>query len=174
MPSERYRVHPLEAYLLGVRELGDRGLVHPAERDEAHRGRVHVHTRDVLRVDPAEVRCDERSEVAALRAVALVPQPAHQLGERPGDPVAVPTRLTGRPGEPEARQRRDNQVKGVCRVAPVRLRVAKRPDHVEELDHRAGPAVAEDQREGVRLGRADVQEVDVLAVDLGGELRVLV
>jgi hypothetical protein len=99
----------------------------------------------------------------------------HQLGERPGDPVAVPTRLTGGPGEHEARQRRDNQVEGVCRVAPVRFLVAQRPDHVEELDHRAGPAVSEDQREGVRLRRADVQEVDVLAVDLGGDtLRVLV
>jgi hypothetical protein len=34
--------------------------------------------------------------------------------------------------------------------------------------------VREDERERVRLGGADVQEVDVLAVDLGGELRVLV
>ena len=62
----------------------------------------------------------------------------------------------------------------VGRVAAVRPRVGQRADHVEELDERARPAVDEQQRGRVRLGRPDVQEVDRLAVDLGGELRVLV
>jgi hypothetical protein len=47
-------------------------------------------------------------------------------------------------------------------------------DHVEELEDRTGPAVGEDQRQRVGVGRPDVQEVDVLAVDLGGVLRIAV
>ena len=42
------------------------------------------------------------------------------------------------------------------------------------LDDRARPPVGEDERQGVRLGRAHVEEVDVLPVDRGRELRVLV
>ena len=49
-------------------------------------------------------------------------------------------------------------------------RVGQRTDHVEELDDRARPPVADDQRERVRLGRAHVQEVDALTVDLGDEV----
>jgi hypothetical protein len=47
-------------------------------------------------------------------------------------------------------------------------------DHVEELQDRTGPAVGEDQWQRVGVGRPDVQEVHVLAVDLGDVLRVLV
>jgi hypothetical protein len=65
-------------------------------------------------------------------------------------------------------------VERLRRVAPVCLRIGERADHVEELDERAGPTVREDQRERVRLGGADVQEVDVLPVDRGRELRDLV
>jgi hypothetical protein len=50
----------------------------------------------------------------------------------------------------------------------------QRLDHVEELQERAGPAVGEDQRERVRFRGPDVDEVDGLAVDLGGEVRKLV
>jgi hypothetical protein len=51
-------------------------------------------------------------------------------------------------------------------------RVSERTDDVEVLDHRHRPAVGEDERERVAFGRADVQEVDGLPVDGGGELRV--
>ena len=43
-------------------------------------------------------------------------------------------------------------------------------DHLQELDHRARPAVGDDQRQRVRVRRADVQEVDAEAVDRGLEL----
>jgi hypothetical protein len=56
----------------------------------------------------------------------------------------------------------------------MRPRVGQRPDHPDELQHRAGPAVQQQQRQRARLGRADVQEVDVLSVNGGGELRDLV
>ena len=50
-------------------------------------------------------------------------------------------------------------------------RVGERPDGVEHLDHRARPAVGHDQRQRVLVRRADLDEVDVHAVDLGDELR---
>ena len=48
--------------------------------------------------------------------------------------------------------------------------VGERLQGVEELDHRTGPAVREDERERLRARRAGVQEVDAQAVDLGLEL----
>ena len=48
--------------------------------------------------------------------------------------------------------------------------VGERAEHVEELDDRSGPAVHHEQREGVRLGRTGVHEVDALTVDGGREL----
>src|SRR5579859_1207716 len=52
--------------------------------------------------------------------------------------------------------------------------VGQRADDVQVLRDRAGPAVGQDQRQRVRLRRPDVQEVDVLAVDVGEVLGMLV
>ena len=79
-----------------------------------------MHADDMLGVDAAEFRGDERADVAALRAVAVVAEAAHQLGPGPGDPVGVPARLGERAGEPEAGERRDHDVEGVGGVAAVR------------------------------------------------------
>ena len=57
------------------------------------------------------------------------------------------------------------------RVAAVGGRVGERPDDVQHLDDRAGPAVGDDHGQGVRVRRPDVDEVDVEAVDLGQVLR---
>jgi hypothetical protein len=54
----------------------------------------------------------------------------------------------------------------------MRPRIAQRADHLEELDDARGPAMGEDQREGVGLFGLDVEEVDGLTVDLGEKLRV--
>jgi hypothetical protein len=54
---------------------------------------------------------------------------------------------------------------------PVSAGISERLDDVEELHDRAGPAVRDDQRQRPRLGGAQVQEVDVGAVDRRGELR---
>jgi hypothetical protein len=53
----------------------------------------------------------------------------------------------------------------------VRRGIGERLDDLQLLDDRAGPAVGDDQREGVLVLRADVDEMDVEAVDLGRELR---
>ena len=118
-----------------------------------------------VRVDPAQLGRDHRAGVVADRAVALVAEARHQLLPRARGPRDVPAAVRRRPREPEARQGRDHQV------------VAGRGeglDDVEVLDDRPRPAVREDQRDGVGGAGADVQEVDRLAVDLGGELRVRV
>jgi hypothetical protein len=69
------------------------------------------------------------------------------------------------------RQRGDHHIEGVRRAAAVGGRIGERPDDLRLLDDRAGPAVGDDQRQGVGMGGADVEEVEVEAVDLGRELR---
>ena len=49
--------------------------------------------------------------------------------------------------------------------------ITQRLDDLELLDRRAGPAVRDDQRERVLVLRANVDEVDVDAIDLGDEMR---
>ena len=123
-------------------------------------------------VETADLGRDQRAGVIAGGAVALVAEATHQLDPRRGDPVVAPAALARRAREAVAGDRRDDEVERVGRVAAVRPRVGERSGDVEELEDRAGPAVGHDQRQGVRLGGAEVEEVDVLAVDLGRELRM--
>src|SRR6185369_6935753 len=53
-------------------------------------------------------------------------------------------------------------------------RVDERLDQLQEFGDRARKAVRDQERLRVAQFRPDVQEMDVLTVDLGGELRVLV
>ena len=69
------------------------------------------------------------------------------------------------------RQRRDHEVESVSGVGAMGGRIGQRLDDLELLDGRARPAVGDDQREGVVVRRADVDEVDVDAIDLGHEVR---
>jgi hypothetical protein len=62
-------------------------------------------------------------------------------------------------------------VEGVCLAAFVPGGVGERLDDLQLLDDRAGPAVRDDERQRVLVARPDVEEVDVEAVDLGGEVR---
>ena len=49
--------------------------------------------------------------------------------------------------------------------------VGERLEHVEELHDRAGPPVGQQQRQRALVGRAGVDEVEALAVDLGRQVR---
>src|SRR5262249_54603100 len=89
---------------------------------------------------------DAGALIPTLRDVAGVPEPAHQLGPRRGDPGGVPTDLSWLRGEPIAWDRGDYQVECVVAVAAVRRRVGERTDQLEQLEHRAGPTVRDDQR----------------------------
>ena len=65
-------------------------------------------------------------------------------------------------------------MEGVGGAAAVRLRLRQPRNDVEKLHDGAGPAVRDEQRKGVRVSRARVDEVDRLAVDAGAEVRQLV
>ena len=116
---------------------------------------------DVLGVERGDASRDHRAPVATLRAVTLVPEPRHQRGPRFGDALHVPSRRGSGARPPVTGQRRDHDME----------RRAQRLDHVEELRHRTGPAVRHEQRRRVGVVGAGVDEVDLLAVDLGERVR---
>ena len=99
---------------------------------------------------------DDRPPVTALGDVSRVSQASDQL--RPGsrDVIWVPTRRRGLLREAVAGQGRQYQVERVLGGPAVRGRVGERADDLEHLDHRAGPAVGDDQRQRVLVLRADV------------------
>ncbi len=114
---------------------------------------------------------DEGTHVAALGDVAGVAEAVHQLRPRACGAAGVPADLGRLAREAVAGQRRQHEVERVLGASAVRGRVGQRADGLQQLDHRAGPAVRHDQRQRVLMLRAHVDEVDVDAVDLGRELR---
>ena len=84
---------PLQPLRLDIAERRQLGLVDLAERDEADRRGVEVDADDVLGVDVAEFGRQHRAEVAALGAVAVVAEPAHQLGPGRGSAGSRPAGL---------------------------------------------------------------------------------
>src|SRR5215217_961585 len=119
----------------------------------------------MLGVEASLLGSNNRAGVVTVRTVAIVAEPTHQLGPRLRGALRVPARLGGRPGDTEPRKGRDDHVKRIGRVPAVSVRVGERVAEAEVLHYRVGQAVGEDQRRGVGLGGADVQEVDVLPVD---------
>ena len=114
---------------------------------------------------------DRGAYVAALSDVAGVAEAGHQLRPHLREAAGVPTELGGLAGEAVPGQGRQHEVERVLCFAAVRSRVRERADDLEQLDHRARPAVGHDQRQRVFMLRLDVDEVDVHPVDLGRELR---
>ncbi len=159
------------AFLLG--ESGRRG---PADGD--HRGHFGRYRCRQVEVD-AEQSCrrlarhrvgDGGAPVAALGDVAGVAEALHQL--RPGsrDVVGVPAGAGWLAGEAVTGNRRHDEVERVFRPSVMSRGIRERADDLEQLDHRAGPAMRHDQRHGVRMTRADVDEVNVHVIDRRHEL----
>ncbi len=109
---------------------------------------------------------DAGAPVTARRAVPRVAQPRHQYRPGPGDPFHAPAGHVRLAAEPVAGQARAHHVERVRRVASVCRGIGQRPDDLPELDHGAGPAMGQDQRQRVRPRRADVREHDAYPVDL--------
>ena len=105
---------------------------------------------------------DKRTPIATLREVACVTQAlVHQGVEDGADLLAVLARLAFGERQRVAGQRGHDE-------AEVAL---QQRDQLHELEHRAGPAVRQQQRLGVGPAAGQVQEVQLDAVDRGFELR---
>jgi hypothetical protein len=109
--------------------------------------------------------------VAALGDVAGVAEAGHQLRPRLRDAARVPAELDRLGREAVPGDRREHEVECVLGAPAVRGGVRERADGLEQLDHRARPAVGHDQRQRVLVTRLHVDEVDVLSLDLGLEMR---
>ena len=68
-------------------------------------------------------------------------------------------------------QRRTHDVEGIGRVAAVRDRIAKGPDHFWNSTTEPGQPCVSTSGSASGLRRADVHDVDAQAVELGAELR---
>jgi hypothetical protein len=114
---------------------------------------------------------DDRPPVSPLCDVVVVAQAPHQLVPGARDPIRVPADQRRPCRESVAGQRGHDEMEGVLGRSAVRRRVGQRLDHLQQLDDRPGPAVGHDQRQGILVGGADVDEVDIDPVDPGHELR---
>src|SRR5688500_14618024 len=83
----------LQAAELALVEALELGGVARRPADEA----VGVQAEHMFAVDEPEFAGDPRAPVAALGAVAAVPEAPHQLGPGPGDPPRAPADLVRRP-----------------------------------------------------------------------------
>lgn len=115
----------------------------------------------------ADLVGDRASEVAALGAPSPVAEPVHQRDPGIGDPGESPAGFRRPVGEPESRQRRHHEMEGVPRVTAVGRGIGQWADDLVEIEDGAGPSVGHDQREGVRLGRAHMEEVNAQTIDDG-------
>ena len=170
MPSSRKTLKPLGA--VAIRPLERLGVERRVEGSGGG-GPGQVDADDAAGRDHRQHAGDARPDVGAVRGEPLVAEPGHQLGPRLSDAEEVEARGGQRRREPVAGQARDDDVEGVGRIAAVGPRVGERSDESRELDRGARPAVREDEGQGIGLGGPDVEEVDGLAVDVGGELREL-
>src|ERR1044072_591066 len=114
---------------------------------------------------------DRRAPVPALRDVARVTKALHQYAPGSRDPVRVPADAGWSAGEAVAGQGGDHDVERVLGPSTMSGRIGERRDDLELFDHRPRPSVRDDNRQGIRMARARMDEVDVNAVDLGDELR---
>jgi hypothetical protein len=116
------------------------------------------HARGLL---PAHLDGERPATAAALHAVPLVAEPAHDLVERGGAAGGGP------PGRGERARVRDA---GVIDQDQVEVGAQVLDDRQVEGE-RAGPVVGDQQRDRLGVVGADVREVQRLPVDLGEELR---
>ncbi len=149
-------LQPGEPLLLGPGQPVEFGRVSAGEGDQT----VDVDADDPVRCPAPHLGGDPGSAARPLDAVGAVAEPVHQLDEGARNAPGGPAGLGERAGEARAGCGGHDDVE-VLRQGP---------DDVDELHERAGPVMHQEQRDGGRVLRADVQEVDVLAVDLGGEL----
>ena len=125
---------------------------------------------DVLGIAPGEGDRDRRAPVAALGDVALVAEPAHQLRPGVGDPLDSPAGRGRLAAEAVAGQRGHDHVEGVAASPPWATGSVSGPSRSRNSRTEPGQPWVSRSGTAVGLGRAQVDEVDLEAVDLGREL----
>src|SRR5207253_3840071 len=113
---------------------------------------------------------DDGAPVATLGDVARVAEASHQLGPDLRDVFGTPTGRGWFPGKAVTRYRWNHDIESVRGGTSMRDRVRERTDRSEELEHRAGPTVRDEQRHRVLFLRLHLNEVNVESVDVGHEL----
>src|ERR1700730_4420185 len=116
-------------------------------------------------------RCHVGTPVTALRNVALVTQACHEDGPGSRGPLSVPAAPRRLVGEAKARERRHYDIERILSPSAMCGRVGQRPNNVPEEEYRAWPSMGEDYRQRVRMFRANVDEMNAEAIDLGPILR---
>ena len=74
-------------------------------------------------------------------------------------------------GKPEARHRRNHQMKSVRCVRPMYSGISQRIDNLHLFDDRAGPSMRDDEWQRIFMFRMNVNEMNIQSIDLGYELR---
>jgi hypothetical protein len=97
--------------------------------------------------------------------VALVAERDHHRAPQAGDLRRGEAARGRRGAEAETGQGRNHHGECVGGIAPVSRRVTEWADHVEMLQHRAGPAVGEHQRQWIGAHTVPHEDVQGLAVD---------
>ena len=163
-------LHVRQTCVLGRRQVLELGRVAGGEREQLQ----DVQAEEALGPQQAELAAHQGAGVAAVHAVAVVPEATHQGVEHDRDLRERPPGLVDGSAETEAGNRGDDDREGVLGAAAVRDRVDERSDQVEEVDERARVGVDQQQRRRVGFLGRDVDEVDGLVVDLGQVVRELV
>ena len=130
---------------------------------------------EVLGIGVTKNRGDEPAPVAALRGKAAITQDVgHERGEAMRDLLDAEALLPGREGKPVARERGRDHGEGVSGIAAETRGIGEARDDVEELEHRAGPAMRQQQRARCGPLAGDVKEVEVDAGERDVVLRELI
>src|SRR4029453_13076695 len=111
-----------------------------------------------------------RPAVTPVRAVRLVPEPAHQGVVCLGDSCHRPALTDERSAKPEAGHGWNDDVEGVLGSSAMSYRIGKRTDHVKELRERPWIGVRQQQRSRPRLRGSNVHKVNGLTVDFGDKV----
>lgn len=145
----------------------------PLQRDQLGRSQVRWHrigqgandhvdmdARTGSQILAADFGRDGRAPVSALCEIARVSQRQHQIVPDLGDAVHPPAGFGRLARKGISGERRDDEV----------IVFGERADHVHKFQHRTGPAMREQQRPCGRIGRADMDEMDIHPVQFDQEI----
>ena len=103
---------------------------------------------------------DRGAPIATLRPEPLVAECRHQFEPHAGDDAGLRAARLWSIGESVPRQRRDNEIERINRIASIGRRLGESRCDLEHLDDRPRPAVRDDERQRRRPHATNVQRVN--------------